>query len=115
MTLKTMAALSAAALPLAAWAQSSVAVYGQVDAAFAHEDADAPGVASRTAIHAGQASSRIGFLGAEDLGGGMKALFNVEAGFGIDTGIGDSALFGRRAVIGLEGSFAYAAGVRHTF
>lgn len=105
MTVKMMAAVLAAALPFAASAQSSVAVYGQVDAAIAHEDADAPGVASRTAIHAGQASSRIGFRGAEDLGGGMKALFNVEAGFGIDTGMGDSALFGRRAVVGLEGSF----------
>ena len=105
MTLKMMAAILAAALPLAASAQSSVAVYGQVDAAIAHEDADSPGVASRTAIHAGQASSRIGFRGTEDLGGGMKALFNVEAGFGIDTGMGDSALFGRRAVVGLEGNF----------
>ena len=102
MALKMMAAVLAAALPFAASAQSSVTVYGLVDAALAHENADAPGVASRTAIHAGQASSRIGFRGTEDLGGGMKALFNVEAGFGIDTGIGDSALFGRRAVVGLD-------------
>ncbi|MBZ2209601.1 porin [Massilia soli] len=105
MTLKMMAALLAAALPLMASAQSAVTVYGQLDAALAHEDADAPGVASRTALHAGQASSRIGFRGTEDLGGGMKALFNVEAGYGIDTGMGDSALFGRRAVVGLEGNF----------
>lgn len=104
MNFKTMAALLAAALPLAASAQS-VAVYGQLDAALAHEDANAPGVPSRTAIHAGQVSSRIGFRGTEDLGGGLKALFNVEAGYGIDTGMGDSALFGRRAVVGLEGNF----------
>ena len=105
MTCKLMAAVLAAALPFAATAQSSVTVYGQLDAAIAHEDADSPGVASRTAIHAGQAASRIGFRGTEDLGNGLKALFNVEAGYGIDTGVGDTALFGRRAVVGLEGNF----------
>lgn len=95
----------AAALPLAACAQGAVTVYGQLDAAIAHEDANAPGVASRNAVHAGQASSRIGWRGVEDLGAGVKAMFNVEAGYAIDSGMGDSALFGRRAVVGLEGNF----------
>ena len=104
MRFNVMAAVLAATFPFAAAAQS-VVVYGQLDAALAHEDANAPGVASRTAIHAAQASSRIGLRGTEDLGGGIKALFNLEAGYGIDTGMGDSALFGRRAVVGLEGSF----------
>ncbi|MGZ8287660.1 MAG: porin [Telluria sp.] len=105
MALKMMAAVLAAALPLAASAQSSVTVYGLLDAALAHENPDVTGVSSRTAIHAGQASSRLGFRGTEELGGGMKALFNVEAGFNIDTGAGDSALFGRRAVVGLDASW----------
>jgi predicted porin len=52
-----------------------------------------------------QSSSRFGFRGTEDLGNGLKAIFNLEAGTAIDTGAGDSALFGRRAVVGLEGGF----------
>jgi predicted porin len=52
-----------------------------------------------------QSSSRFGFRGSEDLGNGLKAIFNLEAGTSIDTGAGDSALFGRRAVVGLEGGF----------
>lgn len=89
----------------AAMAQTSVTIYGVADAAIAHEDADSPSIKSRTAIHAGQASSRLGFRGTEDLGNGLKALFNLEAGIQLDTGAGDSALFGRRAVVGLEGGF----------
>jgi predicted porin len=91
-------------LPLAAFAQTTnVQVYGIVDAAVASED---NGVTSHTVVNSGnQSSSRFGFRGAEDLGNGMKAIFNLEGGMAIDTGVGDSALFGRRAVVGLEGNF----------
>jgi predicted porin len=92
-------------LSTGAMAQTSVTLYGVADAALAHEDADSPGVKARTAIHAGQASSRLGFRGTEDLGNGLKALFNLEAGVQLDTGAGDAALFGRRAIVGLEGGF----------
>lgn len=91
------------ALPFAAIAQSEVSVYGIMDAAVSRED---NGVDERTVVNSGnQSSSRIGFKGTEDLGNGLTALFNVEAGVSLDTGAGDSALFGRRAVVGLEGSF----------
>jgi predicted porin len=91
-------------LPLAAVAQTAnVQLYGIVDAAVARED---NGVTSHTVINSGnQSSSRFGFRGSEDLGNGMKAIFNLEAGMAIDTGAGDSALFGRRSVVGLEGEF----------
>jgi predicted porin len=106
MQLKMIAAIFAAALPLAASAaDTAVQLYGIVDLAMAREDADSPGVASRTAMHAGRDSSRFGFRGTEDLGGGLTAMFNVEGGFDASTGVGDSALFGRRAVVGLQGEF----------
>lgn len=102
---KLLAAALVATFPLAVSAQSSVTVYGVADAAIAAEDTGAPD-GSRTVINSGnQSSSRIGFRGTEDLGSGLKALFNLEAGVALDSGAGDSALFGRRAVVGLEGSF----------
>ena len=94
-------------LPLAAHAQSNVSVYGVADASIGSEDADAPGAGRRTVVSSGtQSTSRIGFRGTEDLGNGLKALFNFEAGLALDTGAADAAgLFQRRAVVGLQGAF----------
>ncbi|MDB5917355.1 MAG: porin [Massilia sp.] len=95
-----------ASLPLLASAQSNVTIYGVADAAVSREDTGAPGASSQTRINSGdQSSSRFGFRGTEDLGNGLKAMFNVEAGYAIDTGAGDAALFGRRSVVGLQGGF----------
>lgn len=106
MKCKTLAAALLSSLPLFAHAQSNVQIYGVMDAAIAVEDTDAPGESSRTVINSGnQSSSRIGFRGTEDLGNGLKALFNIEAGVALDTGAADSNLFGRRAVVGLQGAF----------
>ena len=108
---KILAAALFASLPFTATAQSpaatgsNVTLYGIVDAALAREDTDVPG-GSRTVVNSGnQSGSRLGFRGTEDLGNGLKAIFNLEAGYNVDTGVGDAALFGRRAVVGLEGSF----------
>ncbi|MFX5777034.1 porin, partial [Acinetobacter baumannii] len=63
---------------------------------------------SRFGVESGSlSSSRIGFKGVEDLGGGLKALFVLENGFNADTGgMGDSTrLFDRKSVVGLQGSF----------
>ena len=105
MQVKHFVAAVLAALPLIASADTGVQFYGIVDMAVAREDADSPGVANRTSMHAGRDSSRFGFRGTEDLGGGLTAMFNLEGGFDASTGIGDSALFGRRAVVGLTGGF----------
>jgi predicted porin len=100
---KHLAAALLASFPLIALAQSNVEIYGKLDAAVSSED---NGVARHTVINSGnESSSRIGFKGTEDLGGGLKALFNLEAGVAIDTGNADSALFGRRSVVGLQGDF----------
>lgn len=93
-----IAALSA--LAGVAHAQSSVTMYGRVDAAYSKRS----GFSVPAGINDTQ-SSRIGFKGVEDLGGGMKALFNLEAGLMSDTGSQDSAFFKRRAVVGLQSEF----------
>jgi predicted porin len=106
MQYKCLAAALFTSLPLLAAAQSNVTVYGVMDAAVSLEDTGAPGEGRRTVINSGdQSSSRLGFRGTEDLGNGVKALFNIEAGVSIDTGAADSALFGRRAVVGLQNAF----------
>jgi predicted porin len=107
MQYKRLAAAALFTLPLAAVAQTTnVQLYGIVDAAVAVEDSGAPGVGRHTVVNSGnQSSSRWGLRGVEDLGSGLKAMFNLEAGVAIDTGAADSALFGRRAVVGLEGGF----------
>jgi predicted porin len=104
MQYKCLAAALLTALPLLAAAQSNVTIYGIMDAAISSEDADVPGNGRTTVINSGnQSSSRIGFRGIEELGNGLKALFNIEAGVALDTGAADVAgLFQRRAVVGLQ-------------
>lgn len=52
-------------------------------------------------------ASRLGFIGAEDLGGGLSAVFNVEMGYALDTGAQSnaSATFNRGSFVGLRGGF----------
>jgi predicted porin len=104
MQVKRLAAALIAAAPLFAAAQTNVTLYGIVDVAV--ESAD-NGATRHTFVNSGdQSTSRFGFRGTEDLGNGLKAIFNVEGGFAADTGVSDaSGLFQRRAVVGLEGAF----------
>ena len=94
------------ALSAAAQAQNIVTLYGVMDAAVAIEDTGDPGTSTRKAVNSGnQSSSRIGIRGSEDLGAGLKAVFNLESGVAADTGAAEAAFWGRRAVVGLEGGF----------
>lgn len=103
---KFLAIALVSALPLVAQAQSSVTMYGMVDASIGVENVGAPNTSSRTVVQSGtQSASRIGFRGTEDLGNGLKALFNIEAAVAVDTGATDSNMFQRRAVVGLQGNF----------
>lgn len=86
-------------------AQTNVTIYGVADAGIARVD---NGVNSATRLDSGnQSGSRIGFRGAEDLGGGLSAIFTLENGFAIDDGtLGQGGrLFGRQAFVGLNGGF----------
>lgn len=75
----------------AASAQSSVTVYGIVDLGFAHVDDGNPAGSKNGIDSGGQSASRIGFKGTEDLGNGLKALFQLEATIAADTGSAFSA------------------------
>jgi len=119
---KSLVALAVLAASGAAMAQSSVTLYGTVDAAFTKYTAN-NGV-SKTGLGNSQlGSSFIGFRGSEDLGGGMKAEFKLEGGLANDIGAGKASnsnnqssgggalagaqglAFGRFSHVGLVGSF----------
>ncbi|MDP3761186.1 MAG: porin [Ramlibacter sp.] len=69
-----------------AFAQSSVTLFGIVDATLAHGSGS---ISSKTQLTtSGYNSSRLGFRGTEDLGGGMSASFWLEVGVGNDDGRG---------------------------
>ena len=85
---KSLIALAAlAAISSTSFAQSSVTLFGVVDAAYTYGKSDANKVSSMSGSGS-SASSRLGFRGEEDLGGGMKAGFWLEAGVNVDSGIG---------------------------
>jgi predicted porin len=102
----TLAALGT--LASGAYAQTSVTVYGIVDTGIEYvNNANANKDSLLRQSSGAMNTSRIGFRGTEDLGGGLKAVFQLENGFKTDTGEFDSAgvLFNRQANVGLEGSF----------
>ncbi|AXF23664.1 porin [Burkholderia pyrrocinia] len=93
----------------AAHAQSSVTLYGIVDNAIAWQNnSSATGattgghskVQMATGIWAG---SRFGLKGSEDLGGGTKAIFQLEAGFNANNGSSQwtNGIFTRQAWVGM--------------
>lgn len=84
-------------------AQTTVNIYGIVDAAIVGESG---GAARATKLTSGAASaSRLGFKGSEDLGGGLSAFFTLESGIRIDSGELDATntLFNRQAFVGIKG------------
>lgn len=91
-----------------AQAQSPVSIYGVMDASIANDSGRFAAGPVNTLVSGGQAGTRIGFRGMEDLGGGVAAIFNLESGVNIDDGAlsqGAGILFGRKAFIGLQGRF----------
>ncbi|RKE39018.1 putative porin [Paraburkholderia sp. BL23I1N1] len=92
-----------------AHAQSSVTLYGLLDTGvefLTHANAKGDRVVRMPAI-TGVYPSRWGLKGAEDLGGGLKATFVLESGFGVDNGssLQGGRLFGRQAWVGLAGRY----------
>ena len=84
----------------AASAQSSVTLYGKLDLGFAK----AAGSADKQVADGSR--SRVGFRGVEDLGGGLKALFQFEHRFNPDTGtVTNTAFWHGLSTVGLGGSF----------
>jgi predicted porin len=105
--LNVIAAAAALLAAGAASAQSSVAIYGVVDVALSHYKGE--GTASRTFMtNGGNQQSRLGFRGREDLGGGLYAGFELEAGLGTDSGVGQATNTNNQAsggaLAGMNGS-----------
>src|SRR5690606_18833277 len=83
-------------------ALAQVTVYGLIDLSIEN----VKGTDSVTRVSSDNYnSSRLGFRGVEDLGGGLKAKFVLESGLNADTGVGGSSnrFFRRSSCIGLEG------------
>ena len=87
---KTLVALAALATVGAAFAQSSVTLYGKIDWEVVSKRATtAAGVTTNPGLQvnsAGLSGSRWGMKGSEDLGGGLSAIFDLQGGFSVDTG-----------------------------
>ena len=124
---KTLVALAALAAT-GAFAQSSVTLYGTVDATLMYGNGD---ISNKTALgNSGLNSSEIGFKGVEDLGGGLKAGFILAGGVNNDNGTGASTnvnnqstggsasggfVFNRRSYLQMFGSFGeFRAGRDYT-
>jgi predicted porin len=85
----------------AAHAQSSVTIYGTVDAGVSKTSNATTAVGRRD-------NNRLGFKGVEDLGSGLKALFQLEIRYDPDTGAlegGTRPLFQGQSRVGLQGAF----------
>ncbi|AVG18252.1 porin [Chromobacterium vaccinii] len=105
---KSLIALLVATLPAAAFAD--VTIYGKIKGGVEYVD---NGTTKQTNVD--DLGSRIGFKGSEDLGNGLKTIWQVETGFAVD-GTGKQNANGssnsssgtfanRESFIGLQGSF----------
>jgi len=113
-SLKALAALATGV----ASAQSSVTLFGVIDAGISSYSNKSDNSTSfppafvgsitvkRTVLsNSGYNSSRVGFRGTEDLGGGLAASFWLEAPISNDDGQQGIATFARRSTVSLSGGF----------
>ncbi len=106
---KSLIALAVLAASGAAMAQSSVTLYGVLDTGLTYSKGE-ESVYGMTHV-GGNVNSRLGFRGVEDLGNGLKATFNLEAGMGVDDGNNymdkdsNGMAFRRTSTVGLAGNF----------
>ncbi len=100
---KTLIALAVLAASGAAMAQSSVTLYGVADLSVGKIHG------AKVAAHANDSlnngNSRIGFKGVEDLGGGLKASFNIEGAVNLADGSTQASTYQRAAWLQLDGGF----------
>ena len=84
-----------------AQAQSSVQIYGTIDAGLGKSTGETTKVTKRD-------NNKLGFKGTEDLGNGLKAIFQLEIRYESDTGTLESnsrPLFQGQSRVGLQGNF----------
>lgn len=118
-SLLAVAALSAIAG--AAQAQSSVTIYGVMDVGYVNQKSDGAGTSARSNASnsfigsSAEQTSRLGFRGTEDLGGGLSALFVVETGLQ-PVNNSASAFNNRQSFVGLKkaGTGQFTLGTQYT-
>lgn len=94
-----------------AFAQSRVTLYGVADVGIeylSNVPSASSGGSSQVRMSSGNMStSRWGMRGVEDLGGGLKAIFELESGIAFDTGAQSNStrLFDRGAFVGLSSKY----------
>ncbi|MBN3803631.1 porin [Paraburkholderia sp. Ac-20336] len=110
---KTLVTSALGLVALGAHAQSSVTLYGIVDTGLGWQNSSttlssgakpSPGGRSQVKMINGiWAGSRFGLKGSEDLGGGTKAIFQLEEGFNSATGAESTSglMFSRQAWVGM--------------
>ena len=82
-------ALACGSVSLGAAHASPVTLYGTVDAGLQYQSIKIPNVGSksRIGVHSGgQTGNRWGLTGSENLGNGWRAIFTLEAGYGVENG-----------------------------
>jgi predicted porin len=98
MKIRTIALASLALIAGAASAQSSVTIYGRLNVTMERENNAGDKVWKQN-----DNSSRIGFKGVEDLGGGTQAGFILESGMDVSNGKAGSSFWGRQSEVFLAG------------
>jgi predicted porin len=102
---KSLIALAVLAASGAAMAQSSVTLFGIVDTGVSYVS-NSVGDSSKYGVGtSGNATSRLGLRGTEDLGGGLKAGFWLEGEIFGDTGNAKGFDFRRESTVRLSGNF----------
>ena len=95
-----VAAIAAFAAP-AVFAQSSVTLWGRINTTVESQSNNG----GDRVVKVENNSSRLGFKGTEDLGGGLKAQFLLEHGLKSDSGAANGPFWNREAAVQLAGSF----------
>lgn len=114
--LMALAVAGALSAPVAAFAQASnVQIYGRANVGVDNYQANGGATDVKARMRVFDNASRLGVRGSEDLGGGLKALFQIESGANIDTGtangqsgaanVSTGTFASRDSFVGLEGGF----------
>ncbi|WP_233836854.1 porin [Paraburkholderia sp. ZP32-5] len=98
-----LAATGVVATPMQAFAQSTVTLYGAIDEGLQYTS-NVKGKSNIQTTSGQDSGDRWGLKGVEDLGGGLKALFQIENGFNLNTGNLNNGgrIFGRQAYVGVQ-------------
>ena len=99
-----------AAVAAVSGASAQVSIYGTVDAALTQYSSEGT---SKTGLGNSQlGSSKLGFMGTEDLGGKINAIFKLEGGLSNDTGNGKASNTTNQSATGGAGSLTSVGGTQ---